>query len=554
MKKLFAILLSFAMILSLLTGCQVTDAPGGMPDTQPSVSAAVATTQIKDYEKHLQYTLSDEDSQKFYDTLQRLEDYLLAGEDWELAQQLNDALDELAYYFNDQQSIAYILMSIYGDDETYSNYYTDSTAVWADMVTAYKETAKRVYHSDSALKDEYFADWTENEIREMINYTEEVADLEKRNAQILVEFRALDEATMQQDMIPLYRELVLNNNRIAQLAGYNNYYEYAYELRYSRDYGPEQAQVVRDYVAQHIAPAFTGVFNKTVAKIGELDDKRIEVVRQLLFQQVFDTLSVNYVDDYICTLPQTAKASMQGMFLNSRSIFPKEVQAHESAFTVSVADGMLCYFGPGYQGTYTVIHELGHYYALEEFLEVNPDVNAISLDLAEVHSQGNEWLFTGYLKDILDEETYNAIVYYRMYEYIAGILVQVCVDAFEQQVYTHPDIANMTEADFEALMVQVCRDYGGIDFINSHITDIQWYWRMVVLESPVYYISYAVSGMAALDLFFACQEDYDAAMQMYCSLVEQVDEEGGFLTNLQRVGMHGPFDEDVYIALAALAK
>ncbi len=555
MKKILALFLSVVMVLSLFTGCnQGGQTPTEPGSTEPPVTGVVATTDVEGYEKYLSYTLSEADTEEFYDTLQALENCLLAGMDWERAEMLEEQLDELGYYFSDQQSIAYILMSMDGDNETYSDYYTDSTAIWTDLVTAYKKTARRVYTSDSVLKEQYFADWTEAEIREMMNYTEEVAALEKRNAEILVEFRALEESTMESDMIPLYRELVLNNNRIAQLAGYNNYYEYAYELRYSRDYEPGQVQQIRDYVAEYIAPAFPNVMNKTISLLDQLDKDEMDTISELLFQKNFDTLSINYVEDYINTLPASAKASMQKMFLEKRAVFANNDSAHEGAFTTAVGDGLMCYFGPGYQGTSTAIHELGHFYALNYFLQVNPDMNAISLDLAEVHSQGNEWLFTGYLKDILDEQAYETLVYYRMYENMAGILVQVCVDGFEELVYTHPDVASLTEEDFEALMEQVCESYGGIDFFQKSITDIQWYWRMVVLESPVYYISYAVSSIAALDIYFACEENYEEAVAVYCALVEQVDEEGEFIANLQRVGLHGPFEPDVYQALAELAK
>lgn len=554
MKKILAFLLSLVMALSLLAGCkQSPQTPSEPVSTEPPIAGPVVTTDVEGYEKYLNYTLSEDDTEEFYDILQDLENCLLEGRDWEKAEALEEELDELGYYFSDQQSIAYILMSMDGDNETYSDYYKDSTAVWTDLVTAYKEAARRVYTSDSALKEAYFADWTEAELREMLNHTEEVAQLEKRNAEILVAFRALDQQTMQSDMIPLYREMVLNNNRIANIAGYNNYYEYAYELSYSRDYDPEQVQLVRDYVAQYVAPAFPGVMKKAISLIGDLEDEQLDVMSELLFQKNFDELSVNYVEDYINSLPDSAKTGMQKMFLESRAIFADNPSAHESAFTTAVGDGLMCYFGPGYQGTSTAIHELGHFYAINSFLRGNPDMNAMSLDLAEVHSQGNEWLFTGYLKDILDEKVFEALVYYRMYENLAGILVQMCVDDFEELVYTHPDVESLTEEDFEALMVQVCKDYGGIEFIEG-ITDIQRYWRMVVLESPVYYISYAVSCIAALDIYFTCAEDYGNGVSVYCDLVEGVDEEGGFLSNLERVGLHGPFEPDVYQALAALAE
>ena len=564
MKKLLSLLLALIMVLSLFAGCRNEQTPPTEPagteppqvvvPEPPVMDREVANTDVKGFEKYLEYTLTQEDADKFYNDLDTLSDALLEGVDWASVEALEEKLDEYGYYMSAQNSIAYILMTWDESNEEYSKYYTDSTDILADAAAAYKKMAREVYQSDSKLKEQYFADWTEAEIRELLNFTDEVAELEKRNAQILVEYRALDDATMTSDMIPLYRELVLNNNRIAQITGYDNYYDYAYEMRYSRDYEPEQAQVVRDYVTEYIVPSFPGVMNKTITLLAELNDDQMYVLSGLLLQKNFDELSRNYVDKYIKSLPATAARGMQNMFLESRAIFADGKNANESAFTTMVDDGLFCYFGPGYQSSMTAVHELGHYYALDQFLELNPDMNALSLDLAEVHSQGNEWLFTSYLDLYLDKKSHDALVYYRMYENLAGIIVQMCVDSFEEKVYTHPDIENLTEEDFEAIMIEVCEDYGGIDYVEENITDIQWYWRMVVLENPGYYISYAVSSIAALDIYFNSVQDYDAAVQTYCELVEGVDEEGGFLSNLQRVGLHGPFEPDVYIAIAALAE
>ena len=41
--------------------------------------------------------------------------------------------------------------------------------------------------------------------------------------------------------------LLQNNTRLAELSGYANYWEYAYD-RYQRDYGAAELEVMREYI------------------------------------------------------------------------------------------------------------------------------------------------------------------------------------------------------------------------------------------------------------------------------------------------------------------
>ena len=174
------------------------------------------------------------------------------------------------------------------------------------------------------------------------------------------------------------------------------------------------------------------------------------------------------------------------------------------------------------------------------------DMYETPLDLAETQSQGNEWLYLAYLEEELTEGVYNAYVHYKVYEVIASTLVQLAVDAFEKAVYAQEDIESMTQEDFVALMDRAAQPYGGIDFFNEYVTDLQSYWKMVVVESPVYYISYAVSSMTAMNLFPIAREDAEEAREIYCGLVELEDYDDGFLTIISDAGLPGPFQEDVY--------
>ena len=75
---------------------------------------------------------------------------------------------------------------------------------------------------------------------------------------------------------------------------------------------------------------------------------------------------------------------------------------------------------------------------------------------------------------------------------------------------------------------------------------------MVVVEQPVYYISYGVSAISAVNIFTIADENYEEAVEIYCSLIEELDLEEGFLGNIQSAGLDGPFDDEVYVKLQAM--
>ena len=103
-------------------------------------------------------------------------------------------------------------------------------------------------------------------------------------------------------------------------------------------------------------------------------------------------------------------------------------------------------------------------------------------------------------------------------------------------------------------MTEVCSRYGGLDFFNEYVTDISKYWRYVVIESPVYYISYAVSGISAMTLYSQACNDYQGAIEIYRQLTEEIADPHSFLETLQQAGLATPFEEAAYIEISELLK
>ncbi len=561
MKRLLALILALCLLLS---ACQFQAEPTDAPtDTTPVTEAPTDPTEpseppteeptepedtIPAEPPHplLVFEMTQADVDEFYRLLQECEPLAIAGEDMELIDQKTDELDDHFEYMADQLQIAYVLYCIDQENTAISDRYLTTTDTLTTAQNDYLESVRRIYLSDTPAKDMLFEDWTEKDIEMLLAHSEEATELEKRNAEILVEYRALPESTMNQDMIPLYSEMVRNNNRIAQIYGYANYYEYAYDLVYQRDYDAEAVASMRQYLATYLAPLCDDLVNRFNKNYSILQYQDQSTISRLLFSD-YTILGEDYLNNYLDTLDKEAREQMNEIFTEERSYFTGAVESYTGAFTTSFNDAAFCYFGPGYANLNTVVHELGHYYAAQY-----SDLSDIPMDLAEVHSQGNEWLLMSYLRQELDSTTYVPLEAYKLYETLATILVSTMVDEFEEKVYTHPNAGNLTAEEYEQLMVDVAEKYGGLDYIGSYLTDMQSYWRIVCMESPVYYISYAVSAVAALNIHTMACDDVEDAKDTYKMLCEEADNEKGFLWNLEQAGLTSPFDEQAYKDLADL--
>lgn len=549
MKRLLALFLALCLMLSacMPVSNQDTTAPDTVPDTTvPDTTAPEPTeppfdiSKMEPVHERLNYTMTQADIDAFYDLLETAEPMAIAGEDLEEIDRITDELDDKFEFLSDQLQILYVIYCTDQSHEGVKELYLSTTDTLTEAQDAYMQSVRRIYQSDTPAKDMLFEDWTEEDIAHLLAYTEEVSQLQKRNSEIIVEYRDLPEGTKNRDMIPLYSELVRNNNRIAEIYGYANYYEYAYKNVYERDYDGESVKKMRSYIAKYLAPvcddALTA-FQETFYSMGGVDQG---IVSGLLYYN-YETRPKNYVDLYLKSLPESISADMQSMFTENRVFFAKSDNAYSGAFTTEFFDEPFCYFSKDYNSMGTIIHELGHFYAAKHM-----ELNDIPMDLAETHSQGNEWLFMTFLEDQLKEEHYQSMLEYKLYEAIAMILVCAMVDEFEEKVYTHPNAGHLTAAEYDQLMVEVAQAYGGINYISTNVADMQSYWRIVAMESPVYYISYAVSSVAALNLFTMSQKNMDKALNVYRQLCEEADEDKGFLWNIKNAGLAGPFADSVY--------
>lgn len=553
MKKWIAMLLALCLSFSLLAGCQpqVPETQPATQETQTSTETTEATETTKpsedlpSAEELLVYTLTQEELDKYYADLESCKTMALEGTDRAGLEALSDSLDEQYENIQKQQTIAFVNYSRDQTDEEATELHLDATDKQTKAYDAMMLMLREVSASDSPIKDVLFEDWTEEGLKMLSAYTSEIAQLEKENEELVVEYQALSQEELAEGIIPLYQKLIANNNRIAQIYGYDNYYTYGYDVVYARDYTTDTVQQARDFAIEYLVPAVPAILQQFALGFQSLTQAEQQVVAAFMEGSYQDT-DEDYVNLYIDSLPEDLQEVMNHLWQYDRAIFADKDGAKEGAFTVNIGEDAICYFGPGYDGTLTLVHEMGHYAST-----LNLDLDECPMDLAELHSQGNEWLFMNELREELNPNVYAVIRDYKMYMDMCTILVSFMVDDFEERIYT-TDVSGYTREDFDAVADAVCQAYGGADFVNNYLTDFQSYWRLVVMESPVYYVSYAMSDVAALNLYTIASQDTEKAYEIYGHLLKDVDLNLGFQENLKKVGLSGPFDSEVYEAVAKM--
>lgn len=503
-----------------------------LPTVPPTTAPTDPDVPVKE---PLVFTLTQDEVDEYYRMLAECEALSLAGEDMDAIDASFKAVDEMYEYLFAQNSIATVLYYANQKDEAMKQQHLDTQEMCTQANSDYIQMARRIYLSDTPAKDTLFEEWTEKDIAFLLSYDEQVVQLNKRINEIIVEYQGTKDDKIR---IDLYKESVILNNQIAQIYGYENYYYYASDLVCNRDYNNEQLELIRQYGKEYLADLYKtalATFRKNYNRLSPAKQKSVSA----FLNNDYTSIRTDHIGNYLSVMPDAMESHIKQM-IQQDSLFTKDPSAMDGAFTIAVGDRSYCFFGPGYANLATVIHEGGHYYASRY-----NSLNNIPLDLSETHSQANEWLFLAFLDGKFADNEYQCVLDYRLVSDLSTILSCLIIDEFEQMVYS-TDISNYTAKEFDALMDSVVEQYFDKEFAATDFGDMNSYWRQIVVDHPVYYLSYAVSAIAAMDLYTIAVEDFEAATEIYRKLCEEPVLEAGYLGNIQAAGLAGPFDESFY--------
>lgn len=445
------------------------------------------------------------------------------------------------YEIATQANVSFILFASDSENEEYKQAYLFANNSYSELYGLYTDSLKRIYNSPSS--ETFFYGWTKEEIDAILNHDEEVVALEQENSELEVEYASLDDDEFTDGAVEIYKQIIKNNNKIASKFGFENYYEYASKTVYERDYSKTELAFFRDSVANMIVPLADKVISGLSEQKELLTSNELSIVSQLVYND-YDKTKVNYWKNYLNSYQDSSlKSKLSHAFDNQNVTFANGANSREMAFTANLPskNKSYCYFGPGYQDVFTVAHEIGHYSA-----GLTLGIESVSMDLKETHSQANEMLLLDYLSTEISPNAYEVLKSSIIGEALASIVICSIIDEFEYRVFTQKSVDEFTSEDFDGLMSEVCEKYGGVDYVNEKFTDINLYWRKVVVEQPIYYISYATSGFSAINLYVSACANRQEARESYDRLISLSDTSLGFVGSLKSAGLVNPFTAEAF--------
>lgn len=548
--KRIALILVLAMLLTSLGGCNlltvlVTLSQMGTTPIIPEITIPVrtepvTTLPVEDFQ--LKFEMTDADISNTEAMIENCKN--LSYSTTATRKEVEEAWEELDVqldYISSQTVISQILYYVDLTDEAAKQNYEDAYDQYLALADKANLLQKDMY-MDSPVKDWFFQDWPEQDIAYLLSYTSEIVELQSQITDIENQFLELSDEDLHDGYTELYVQLVTLGNQMAKLSGYDNYYDYKAALVYSRDYGKEEREQFRGYVKSILMPAFESYLEPFMNAATNASQDGYTRFYSFLTSD-YDSLSTNYLESYINSCEGETRDYLNHAFENGNILFTDDPDSYEGAFCASLDyyDMSFCYFGPGYQTTSTVVHELGHYYA-SFFTD-----DYTCFDLLETHSQGNEALLLASMKQSADADMYGLVRSYDLYNKMLSLIICCMVDDYEERIYTMGSVENLTTEDIDRIIDDVCNDYfgayGGTDYVSENVTDMQWYIRKTTVLSPAYYISYATSLVTTLNLYALAETDETAAREQYRKLVEEAPlVEGGYIAQLESCGAASPFD------------
>lgn len=351
------------------------------------------------------------------------------------------------------------------------------------------------------------------------------------------------------DVGAVYADLQDVCQRTAEYYGYDNYADYAYENIYTRDYTPEEIQAYCDAVKKYIAP-LGAKLEALAGMVGYADEDSFYNV----YLGDFTTdETLDAIEPYIGKISSEMLEAWQYMREhNLIDIAASDTKATGNAFTYSLLHYRAPYMIAGPQiwiGDFsTIIHEFGHY---NDNYWHEHDWNSAesNTDVAEVHSQANELLFSQYYEDFFGDTEYGTdIAMNNLMDSITvwGLLCGSLVG--ELELYIHSD-AKPTFDEINAKFDELVKEYGLTETFGE---DSKWWVEIQHLVSqPFYYISYSVSAAGAFAFWLDAQTSgYDKAYSDYLKFVA-LDPALGFSEMFEEMKMESPLSPEYIEDLAA---
>lgn len=385
--------------------------------------------------------------------------------------------------------------------------YSESTENYLTALKYFNRLVKTV--SDSRYKSVAGAVLGEDYIEEYIDTMPDEATVELTNR----EYELLDSYTEafgdNERTAEIFIELVKVRNEIARKSGYENYARYAAETVYGRECDSAEITQFSENVAKYIAP----VYRRLDAAMDKVEMVEVPMTETEVLDSVGKTMyKINNELGECFSYMQS-----NGLY---DIAYDEKKNPGNGTYTIKLPEAEvpfvflypeMSYSRNALPSAEKLIHEFGHFAAMLNSSEDDRYIG--SNEIAELQSQGLELLAEKYYGKMFGSAAAFER-YFLVWGMLAGVVDGCFLNEWETQVYS------MDEPTVEKINT-VAADLGKKYYdIEYHPDDAEELWIIYPhsFTSPMYYMSYSLSGMTALGLYSLAQTDYDAAVDMYMNI------------------------------------
>lgn len=309
----------------------------------------------------------------------------------------------------------------------------------------------------------------------------------------------------------IFVKLLAVRNKIANLFGYDDYSEYANYAVYGRDYTDEDMAAFNAAVLRDIVP----LYENSMAALWLLPSEEMPMSE--------DDLLLN------------ARAVIRG--INPELADSFEYMIANNLYDLKIGDGknpsvgaytiLLPTLNVPYiftnpedyerDGTYTfttLIHEFGHFASMLNTPDTGNRYGSLlysaNIDTAEIHSQGLEVLAEKFYGRMFGANAPN--MRYYLLASLTGTIIDGCLmNEWQEEVYS---MHEPTVEELNVSFAKLAEKYYGAECTPENAMEI---WTAVPhnFQMPMYYVSYALSGTAALGIYSEASRNYDKATDTY---------------------------------------
>jgi len=331
----------------------------------------------------------------------------------------------------------------------------------------------------------------------------------------------------------VFIELVKVRQKIAKAKGYENYMDYSYACDYKRDYTTAQAREYLDGVKEHLAPLM----------------QNSQIIRQYYS---------DWNESQAIEMLSAAAEQMGGPIWESFRFMSGHELYDVSYSQNKMATGYTSYL-ENYEAPYLFVdpsskdlltclfHEFGHFTDWYRNYGIAGDY-----ETGETYSQAMQYLAFAYAEPFSDDARASNLRATLSDLLVYSILREGAYADFELQVYElTPE--ELTVENLDAIFGQCMKDYGLAGLNDLKFQKNYWSVYLHFFDFPGYVISYSDSAVVAMQICRLEAENPGAGVDAFCRLLNRTHGKK-FAAVLEEVGLDSPFEEATLEKTAAFLK